>query len=204
MFEVPIEGVHHEAGLQEAPQFATPWASSCPAATRYKLTSQQSIPTTACLAVVRESQCGRVWQFLGAYNRSSHDGCLAVAGSLTYHTVWSQSGRSSTRVMPIACANMSVLSGARARRAASLACAPVTLLCCGLFFLALYDASCSVGQLHNTYAAAPTQPISYAVAPTQPISFATAAPQAAALPSSPKPVSPQSRATNGHFRSKTS
>ena len=90
MFEVPIEGVHHEAGLQEAPQFATPWASSCPAATRYKLTSQQSIPTTACLAVVRESQCGRVWQFLGAYNRSNHVGCLAVAGSLTSHTVWSR------------------------------------------------------------------------------------------------------------------
>jgi len=32
-------------------------------------------------------QCGRVWQFLGAYNRSSHVGCLAVAGSLTSHTV---------------------------------------------------------------------------------------------------------------------
>jgi len=166
---------NHRSGLQEAPQFATPWASSCPAATRYGLTPQQSIPTTACLAVVRESQCGQVWQFLGAYNRSSHVGCLAVAGSLTYHTVWSQSGRSSTRVVPIARASMSVLPGARARLTSSLACAPVTPLCCGLFFLALYDASCSVGLLHNTHA----------LAPTQPISFATAAPQATALPSSP-------------------
>jgi len=69
---------------------------------------------------------------------------------------------------------MSVLPEARARRAASLACAPVTPLYCGLLFLAMYDASCSVGLLHKTYAAAPTQPIS----------FATAAPQAAALPSS--------------------
>jgi len=77
--------------------------------------------------------------------------------------------------MPIARASASVLPGARARRAASPACAPVTPLCCGLFFLAMYDASCSVGLLHKTYAAAPTQPIS----------FATAAPQAAALPSSP-------------------
>jgi len=58
---------NHLSGLQEAPQFTTPWASSCPAATRYKLTPQQSIPTTACSAVVRESQCGQVWQFLGAY-----------------------------------------------------------------------------------------------------------------------------------------
>jgi len=70
------------------------------AATRYKLTPQQSIPTTNYSAVVRESQCGQVWQFLGAYNRSRHVGCLAVAGSLTYHTVWSQSGRSST--LPVA------------------------------------------------------------------------------------------------------
>jgi len=95
-------------------------------------------------------------------------------GSLTYHTVWSQSGRSSARVMPIACASVSVLPGAWARGEVSLACAPVTQLYCGLFCLALYDASCSVGLLHNTYAAAPTQPIS----------FATAAPHAAALPSS--------------------
>jgi len=65
---------------------------------------------------------------------------------------------------------MSVLPGARARREDSLACAPVTLLCCVLLFLALYDASCSVGLLYKKYAAAPTQPIF----------FATAAPQAAA------------------------
>ena len=37
-------------------------------ATRYNPTSHLSIPTTACSAVVTESQCGRVWQFLGAYN----------------------------------------------------------------------------------------------------------------------------------------
>jgi len=53
-------------------------------------------------------------------------------------------------------------------------CAPVTPLYCGLLFLAMYDASCSVGLLYKTYAADPTQPIS----------FATTAPQAAALPSS--------------------
>jgi len=94
-------------------------------------------------------------------------------GSLTYHTVWSQSGRSSAREIPIACATVSVLPGARARRAASLACAPVQLYF-GLFCLVLYDASCSVGLLHNTYAAALTQPIS----------LSTAAPHAAALPSS--------------------
>jgi len=106
---------NHRSGLQEAPQFATTWACSCPAATRYMLTPQQSVPTTACSAVVRESQCGQVCQFLGAYNRSSHVGCLAVVGSLTYHTVWSQSDRSSTRVMRIARTSMSVLLGARAR-----------------------------------------------------------------------------------------
>jgi len=39
--------------------------------------------------------------------------------------------------------------------------APVTPLCCGLLFLALHDASCSVGLLHKTYAAAPTQLISF-------------------------------------------
>ena len=88
-------------------------------------------------------------------------------------TVRSQSGRSSTRVMPIARASMSVVLGARARRTASLACAPVTPLRCDLLFLALYDASCNVGLLYKKCAAAPTQPIS----------FATAAPQAAALPS---------------------
>jgi len=76
--------------------------------------------------------------------------------------------------MRIARASMSVLPGARAPRQASVAFAPVTPLCCGYFFLALYDASCSVGLLHKTHAAAPTRPIS----------FATAAPQAAALPTS--------------------
>jgi len=100
---------NHRSRLQEAPLFATPWASSCPAATRYRLTPQQSIPTTACSAVVREPQCGRVWRFLGACNRSSHVACLAVAGSLIYHTVWLRSGRSSTRVMPITRASMAVL-----------------------------------------------------------------------------------------------
>jgi len=76
--------------------------------------------------------------------------------------------------MTIVHASMSVLPGARAWRAASLACAPVTPLYCSSLFLALYDASCSVGLLHKTYAAVRTQPIS----------FATAAPQATALPSS--------------------
>ena len=64
-----------------------------------------------------------------------------VAGSLTSRTVWSQSGRSSARVMPIARAIMALLPGARARRAASLACAPVTHLFCGLLFCTLYDLS---------------------------------------------------------------
>jgi len=58
--------------------------------------------------------------------------------------------------------------------ATSLACAPVTPMYCGVFCLALYDASCSVGLLINTYAAAPTQSIS----------FTTAAPQSAVLPGS--------------------
>jgi len=75
--------------------------------------------------------------------------------------------------MPIAHASMSVLPGAR--RAASLACAPVTLLCCGLLVFTLYDASYSVGLLHKKNAAAPTQPIS----------FAAAAPQAAACQALP-------------------
>jgi len=159
---------NHCSRLQEALQFATSWASSCPAATRYKLTPQQSIPTTACSAVVRESQCGQVWQF-GAYHRSSHVGSLA----LTYNTVWSRSGRSSTRVMPIARASMSVLPGARARLTASLACAPVTPLYCGVLFFG------TVWCIMQCWAAAQN----YAAAPTQPISFATAAPQAAAMPS---------------------
>jgi len=46
---------------------------------------------------------------VGACTRSSHVGCLAVAGSLISHTVWSRSGRSSTWVMPIARASMFVL-----------------------------------------------------------------------------------------------
>jgi len=70
-------------------------------------------------------------------------------------------------MMPMARASISVLPGARARRAASLACAPVTPLCCGLLFCALYDVSCSVGLLHKTYAAAPTQHISFATAAQQ-------------------------------------
>jgi len=94
--------------LHEAPLFATPWASSCPAAARYRLTPQESISTTASSAVVREPQCGRVWQFLGTHTRSSHVGCLAVAGSLICHTVWSRTGRSSTRGMPIVRAGISV------------------------------------------------------------------------------------------------
>jgi len=114
----------HCSGLQEAPQFATPWVSSCPTATRYNLTPQHSISTTACSAVLRQSQY-----------RSNQVGCLELAGSLTSHTVWSRSGRSSTRVMPIARASMSVL--ARARQVDSLACAPVTPLSCGLLLCAL-------------------------------------------------------------------
>ena len=58
-------------------------------------------------------------------------------------------------------ASMSVLLGAWAQ-AASLACAPVTPLYCGLLCCALYDVSCSVGLLHKTYASAPTHPISFA------------------------------------------
>jgi len=89
---------------------------------------------------------------------SNHVGCLAVAGSLTSHTVWSRSGRSSTRVMPIARASMPVLPGDRTHRADSLACAPVTSLCCGLLFCALYDVSYSVRPVHKTHATAPNQP----------------------------------------------
>jgi len=59
----------------------------------------------------------------------------------------------------------------RARRAASLACAPVTPLCCGLLCCALYDVSCSVGLLHQTYAAAPTQPISFATTAQQAVTW---------------------------------
>ena len=59
----------------------------------------------------------------------------------------------------------------RARRAASLACAPVTPLSCGLLCCALYDVSCSVGLLHQTYAAAPTQPISFATAAQQAVAW---------------------------------
>ena len=103
---------NHRSGLQEVSQFATPWASSCPAATRYKLTLHQSILTTACSAVVRKSQCGRVSQFFGAYNKSSHVGCLAVAGSLNYHAMRSWSGRSLTRWCPSRAGTVSwVLSG---------------------------------------------------------------------------------------------
>ena len=139
MIEVHVEGVQDEAegdfcpdasGGTIAPDcnqyFSTPWASSCPVATRYNLTPQYSIPTTVCSAVVRESQCGRVWQFLGAYNRGNHIVSMAMTGFLNSHTVWSRSGRSSTQVIPIARAIMSVLSGTRTRRGGSLACAPVT------------------------------------------------------------------------------
>jgi len=62
MLEVPIEGVQDEAEgdicpdaaggtiapKQEAPQFATPWASSCPAATRYNLTPSLAPACLSC------------------------------------------------------------------------------------------------------------------------------------------------------------
>jgi len=83
---------NHRSRLHEAPLFATPWASSCPATAQYRLTPQQSIPMTASLAIVREPQCRRFWQFLGTRTRSSHVGCLEVAGSSVCHTVWSRSG----------------------------------------------------------------------------------------------------------------
>ena len=161
---------NHSSRLQEAPQFTTSWPSSCPAAIRYKLNPQQSIPTTACSAVVRESQCGQVWQFLSAYHRSSHFGCLAVTGSLTYYTVWSRSGRSSTRVMPL-------------RAPACLSCREP-----GHDFAGVR--SCDTTVLWFTFfgtvwciiqCCAAAQ--NYATALTQPIYFATAAPQATALPS---------------------
>ena len=95
------------------------------------------------------------------------------AGSWSSYTVWSRSDRSSTRVMSITRASMSVLPGAWARRAASLACAPVTLLCCGLLFCTLYDVSCSVGLLHKTDAAAPTKHISFAIAAQQVVTWQT-------------------------------
>ena len=104
----PDSSWNHCSRLHEALLFDTPWASSCPAAARYRLTPQQSIPMTASSAVVREPQCGRVWQFFGTCTRSSHVGCLVVAGSLICHTMWSRSGRSSTRVMPIVRASRSV------------------------------------------------------------------------------------------------
>jgi len=132
-------------------------------------------PLRKSTSIQKRRNTSRVRTLLDAYNRSNHVGGLAVAGSLTSHTMWSGSGRSSTQVMPIARASMSVLPGAQARRAASLACAPVTPLCCGLLFCVLYDVLCSVGLLHKIYAAAPTQHIS----------FATAAQPAAGLASSP-------------------
>jgi len=81
ILEAPIKGVrdeaeedeffsqhsswNHRSRLQEEPLYTTPWASSCPVTARYRLTPQQSIPTTASSTVVREPQRGRVWQFLG-------------------------------------------------------------------------------------------------------------------------------------------
>ena len=121
---------NHRSGLQEAPVCHTLGILMVAAATRYNLTTQHThdcllgrrerVPVRAGLAIPR-----RVQQWQACWQ-------LAVAGSLTSHTVWSRSGRSSTQVMPIARASMSVLPGARARRTASLACAPVTPLCCGL------------------------------------------------------------------------
>jgi len=79
MLEVPIEGVQDEAEGNFCPD-----ASGGTIAPDYK--KHRSLPhpghphalpqqiqpdpaaqhtTTACSAVVRESQCGRVWQFLG-------------------------------------------------------------------------------------------------------------------------------------------
>jgi len=66
---------------------------------------------------------------------------------------------------------MSVLPGARARRSASLACAPVTLLYCGLLCCTLYDVSCNVWLLRKTYAAGPSQPISVATADQQVVAW---------------------------------
>ena len=187
MLEVPIEGVQDEAEGDYCPtQHLEPSLRTVRStAVRHTLgilmpirNQIQADPaaehTHDCLLGRRERVTVRAGLAIPRrLHRSIHVGCLVVAGSLTYHTVWSQSGRSSTWVMPIARASMSVLPGARALRAVSLACAPVTPLSCG-FFWVLHDASCSLGLLHDTYAAAPTQPIS----------VATAAPQAA-LPTSP-------------------
>jgi len=75
--EAPIEGVRDEAEwdgffsrhsscnlcsrLHEAPMFATPWASSCPAAAQYRLTPQQRILMTVSSAVLRESHSAGVF-----------------------------------------------------------------------------------------------------------------------------------------------
>jgi len=177
MLEVPIEGVQDEAEGDYCPtQHLEPSLRTVRStAVRHTLgilmpirNQIQADPaaehTHDCLLGRRERVTVRAGLAIPRrLHRSIHVGCLVVAGSLTYHTVWSQSGRSSTWVMPIARASMSVLPGARALRAVSLACAPVTPLSCG-FFWVLHDASCSLGLLHDTYAAAPTQPISVATA----------------------------------------
>jgi len=175
MLEVPIEGLQDEAEgdfcptQQLEPSLRTARSTAVHHTLGILMPSRNQIQadpaakhTHDCLLGRRERVTVRAGLTIPRrLHRSSHVGCLAVAGSLTYHTVWPQSGRSSTRVMSIARASMSVLQGAWARRSASLACAPVTPLCCGLFFLALYDASYSLGLLHDTYAAAPIQPISF-------------------------------------------
>jgi len=103
MLEVPIEGVQDEAEgdfCPDAPGGTIRTARStavCHTLGILMPSRNQIQPDPAaqhthdCLLGCRERvQRGRVWQFLGAYNRSNHVGCLAVAGSLTSHTVWSR------------------------------------------------------------------------------------------------------------------
>jgi len=98
---------------------------------------------------------------------------LAVAGSLTYHTVWSQSGRSSTRVMPIA-ARQFVCPARGPGTVGGFAIVRSSDAAMLLFIvLALYDASCSVGLLYNTY----TAPISFATAARHPVLWSPSLPR---------------------------
>ena len=150
------------SGLQEETKFATPWASSCPAATRYNLTPQYSIPTTVSLAVVKKII---VRAGLAIPRRLQQEQPCSLFGSgcyldLAYKVVATKqvlntgdTHRARQHVCPAGS------PGTAGRFAGVRSCdAAVLWFTC----LALYDVSCSVGLLYKTYATSPTQPISFA------------------------------------------
>ena len=96
------------------------------------------------MAVAREPQCGRVWQFLGTCTRSSHVGCLAVGFlDLPYHVVVIGQVFNTGDVTPAHWYVCLTTRDIQARRAALMACTE----CCDSKILSAQSAVNSTSKL---------------------------------------------------------